>query len=134
MTAFFIVILSSSLHLKIYCQCAMLPTTLCIRELRSSSDKVKSICAPPEIITLFVSLKKKITAIVCKNLICQSSFLPILNYVYIYRLEPPACSILLYNHISMCHLMCLSTFKYSAQLSSIKTFFSTSLKSCEQAF
>lgn len=38
-----------------------------------------------EIISLFVSLNK-IAAIVSKNLICQSSFLPILNYVYIYRL------------------------------------------------
>lgn len=94
----------------------------------------------PEIISLFVSLNK-ITAIVSKNLICHSSFLPILNYVYIYRLEPPACSMLMYNRMSYVLLNSSgrflytlfasnSTFKYlySARLLSIKTFFLHFLK------
>lgn len=104
------------------------------------------VCSP-EIASLFVS-PDRITAIVCENLICQSSFLPSLNYVYIYRLEPPACSVLACNHFSYVPLngsglflytrfASCSTFKYiRTQLSFwvLKHFFSTSLKSCEQAF
>lgn len=96
-----------------------------------------------EIISLFVGLNK-ITAIVCKNLICQSSFLRVLNYVYIYRLEPPACSMFVYNRISYVPLngsglflyTLFATFKYlySAQLLSIKTFFPLPWKAANKTF
>ena len=135
MTTFFMVILSSSLHLNIDCPCAMLPNLALYSRAQEFFKQGEAHVCSLEIISLFVSLNK-ITAIVSKNLICQSSFLPILNYVYIYRLEPPACSMLMYSRISYVPLngsgrffytlfASNSTFKYVylAQLLSIKTFF-----------
>lgn len=135
MTAFFIVILSfPSLPLNIYCQCAMLPTSLYSWAVEFFRQGEVHMCFL-DISNLLVSLNK-IKAVVSKNFIFQSSFLLILNYVHIYRLEPPACSVLMYNLISYVSLngsgfslilffASNSTFKYlcSAQLLSIKTFF-----------